>query len=208
MSTGRSVTDPNEACLADDWAWVGSIGELFEHGFSIRRYGLARSGDDLALFLKDELKRLLVEYPRGQGVVVGVVTRHLLVAAIALHSNRRAQLRQRYRPWSTRYSSGVPENWRVSIFIIQVPSKRVWARSGEVVRSRSTARRLGMVPRAGDDFIPITVGCMTPRFALAGTDECVRPCVARYRSTAIATALPPPRQKAAMPRRTSRRIIS
>ncbi len=29
-----------------------------------------------------------------------------------------------------------------------------------------------------------------------------------YRSTAIATALPPPRQRAAMPRWTSRRIIS
>src|SRR5579872_291223 len=89
MSTGWSVTDPNEACLAGDWVWVGCIGELFDHGFSIRRYGLARAGDDLALFLKDELNRRLVEYPRGHGVVVGIVTRHLLVAAIALNSNRR-----------------------------------------------------------------------------------------------------------------------
>src|SRR5579859_797617 len=89
MSTGRSVTDPNEACLAGDWVWVGCIGELFEHGCSIRRYGLTGSGHDLAIFLKDELDRLLVEYPCGHGVVVSIVTQHLLVAAIAFNIDRR-----------------------------------------------------------------------------------------------------------------------
>src|ERR1051326_1023103 len=91
--------------------------------------------------------------------------------------------------WSTRYSSGAPENWRVSIFMSHVPSKRLWANSGDVIRSKRTARRLGMVPRVGEDFVPVKVGCMKPRFALAGTDEGVRPYVIGYRSNAMATPI-------------------
>src|SRR5262249_15624232 len=92
-------------------------------------------------------------------------------------------------------------NWSqgVNAVDLYVPASNSWRRAGGIpARTHFSAVRLD----DGDVLVPGGLG-NTAIFKTA-----YRSHFPPYRSTAIATALPPPRQSAAIPRWTSRRIIS
>src|SRR5438045_9781937 len=88
MRTRRSVTDANECRLADDRVRFGQVGELFDHGPSVRGYGLHGSGDNFAGFLESELYGPIIHDSGRDRVVVGLVTRCAVVNAIDLQLDR------------------------------------------------------------------------------------------------------------------------